>query len=81
MKENELLDLVTRQVEQHQPHSFHLDVVREGVRRDGNWWYIVVRPDRPDVRLSEYNQVLSVVEDEIEKETDESVLLVPALPD
>lgn len=81
MNDNELLNLVEQELNLRQPSAFHLSVMRDMVRRDGNWRYIVVRPDQPDVRLSDYSRVLSDVENAIEDDVDESVLLVPALPD
>ena len=81
MNDNELLNLVEQELNLRQPNAFHLSVIRDAVRHDGNWRYIVVQPDRPNVRLSDYSRVLSAVEDAIEDDVEESVLLVPALPD
>ncbi len=81
MNKNEMLELVEREVANRQPAGFRLSVSREGVRHEGRWWYVVVQPDRPDIRLTDYRDILSSVENAVEDQTDENLLLVPALSD
>ncbi len=79
MNEAELLDLVEREVEARQPEQFRLNVNREGVRRDGSWWYVVVSPSSSEVRASDYNSIMVAVENAIEDAAHENVLLIPTL--
>ena len=82
MNEGEILDLIEREVNARQPSNFRLSVDRRGVRHEGNWWYVVVQPDKSDIRASDYNALMTQVEDAIEDQTEDvNVLLVPALPD
>lgn len=80
MSETELLDIIEGRINRHQPSDYRLDVSRLGVRRDGDWWYVVVTPDKADVRSRDYNAIMSQVEEEIEQENHVKVLLVPTLP-
>ena len=79
MSENEVLDAVEAHIRQHQPRNYHLNVLRNGVRRDGDWWYIVVQPDQTDVSVRDYAMVMEQVGSDLEAENIK-VLLVPALP-
>lgn len=81
MNEQEFLDLIEAELEPRQPQGYRLNLNRDAVRHDGNWWYVVVKPDRNSIRVSDYNSVLAAVEEAIEDATDVNVLLVPALPD
>ena len=81
MNDGQLLDLIEKEIEAHQTKDFRLSVERNSIQRDGNWRYVVVKPDRTDIRASRYSEIMRTVEDIIEDETDENVLLVPALVD
>ena len=37
MSEKEVLDTVEEYVNKHQPSAYHLDVIRQDMRRDGDW--------------------------------------------
>ena len=50
------------------------------MQQEGNWWYVVVQPDKEDVRSSQYAASLEAIEDEIETSDKVKVLLVPILP-
>ncbi len=80
MSENEVLDIVEDYFSQHQPREYHLNVLRQGVRRDGDWWYVAVQPTPPDVRAREYSDVMEQAEDTIKTQTNLKVLLLPVLP-
>jgi hypothetical protein len=82
LSDADLMALVERYLEPHQPADYRLDVARrEGVRRSGNWHYLVVRPSQSDVRLHDYSTRLGAAEDDIEANEDLKVLLVPILPE
>ncbi len=80
MSETETLDLVASYVGRHQPQDFRLEVSRAGVRREGEWWYIVVKPSPEDVRARDYRDVMEQVEDDLEANEHLKVLLLPTLP-
>ena len=80
MKENELLDEIEKEIGARQPKDFRLDVVRRDVSKEGNWWYVVVKPDRP-IDVSRYNAIVREVKGVLEDEKHEKVLLIPALVD
>jgi hypothetical protein len=81
MTEAEVLDLVERTLEPHQPDSYRLNVIRSGVEHNGNWWYVTVLPDKPDVSAYDYGRIVAQAEDEIENQAHVKVLLLPTLPD
>ena len=81
MSENEILDKVAERLDQHQPTGYRVDVLRTGVRKEGDWWYVVVRPSKEDVKAYDYNRILQQAENELEDEDHLKVLLVPVLPD
>ena len=80
MEKSKVLDLIESYLQPHQPLDYRLNVSREGVRQDGNWWYVVVQPDRDDVRSLDYSAIMSQTEDELEEKEHLKVLLVPSLP-
>jgi hypothetical protein len=71
-------ETVEGHLEPHQPADYRLKVV--GVRIDGDYYYVVVQPDRDDIRSTDYYNILVDVEDELEKGEHLNVLLVPTLP-
>lgn len=80
MNEDEVLNTVETLVNQRQPPAYHLDVLRQGVRHDGNWWYVVVQPTPPDIRARDYANIMEQVEEQIKMQHNINVLLVPVLP-
>ena len=76
-----LLSLIERYLEPNQPQDYRLVVSRQGVRREGNWLYVVVQPTGKDVRASDYNTRLEVTEEALERDERLKVLLVPILPE
>jgi len=82
LSDEDLMALVERYLEPHQPADYRLDLARgEGVRHNGNWHYLVVRPSQSDVRLHDYSTRLAATEDELEAGEHLKVLLVPILPE
>ena len=76
----EVVDVVQKYVDQHQPPDYRLRVLgSEATRREEDWWYVVVTPDRAGVRSHEYAERLSDIEEAIWEKEELHVLLVPTL--
>jgi len=75
-----IVDLVRRYLEPRQPANYRLEIVPEGVRREDDWYYVVVRPVPEDVRSYEYYGLLTEAEMELQDQEKMNVLLVPVLP-
>lgn len=80
MKESQVLDAIEHYFERHQPRDYHLHVLRQGVRREGDWWYVAVKPDRQDIRARDYSALMEQAEEELESQAQLKVLLLPVLP-
>ena len=76
--EQGIKELVGKYLETHQPSDYRLNTV--GLRRDGDYYYVVVQPSREDIRSYDYYNILAEVEGEIEEQKKVNILLVPALP-
>ena len=50
----EIVSLVQRYLKPHQSKDYRLNVVPDGVRQEEDWWYVVVQPDKNDVRAYDY---------------------------
>jgi len=59
--------------------------VREGVQRGDewydDWYYVLARPGREDIRSYEFSSLLAEAELDLQEHEKRNVLLVPALPD
>ena len=77
---NETLNIVEEYVNRHQPKDYRLNVSRLGAQHEGDWWYVVVTPEPPDIRLRDYRDLMEQVAEDIEAEKQIKVLLVPNLP-
>ena len=61
---------------------FTLRVDRDAIRPDEeDWYYVVVAPDKGEVRAYDYVETLEIVENQLRAEGCEKIILVPALPD
>ncbi len=80
MGQDKVLDLIESYLERHQSKDYRLNVSRDGVRQDGNWWFVVVQPDHDDMNARDYSVIMSQTEDELEDREHLKVLLVPSLP-
>ena len=74
-----LIELVRQYLEPHQPAdgSYRLEVVPEAIQQEDDWYYIVVRPSREDVRSYDYNARLVEAEIDLQVKEGKKVLLVP----
>ncbi len=75
----QVVDIVKRYLEPHQPVSYRLNVMEQGIRRRDDWWEVVVQPDT-DAYSYEYYGRLAEAENDIEENEDLKILLVPVLP-
>ena len=76
----QVIKLVERYLESHQPRDYRLRVLTEGVRQDENWWYVSVQPTSERPRSYDYYDALSETEQDIQEKEHENILLVPAMP-
>ena len=77
----EVFELVREYLRPHQPRDYQLEVIEEGSRKDDDWWYVLVRPNREDVRPYDYYSRLAEAEVTLRDEKGLNVLLVPVLPE
>ena len=77
-RRKEITALVEKYLEPFQPKDHRLNVV--GVRRDEDYWYVVVQPTRDDIRMYDYYNTLAEVESLLEERENVNVLVVPVLP-
>ncbi|MFI5381232.1 MAG: hypothetical protein ACHRHE_18195 [Tepidisphaerales bacterium] len=80
MTENDVIALVEKYLKPHQPPDYKLKISPEGIRRDDDWWYVVVQPDKEDVRSYDYYGRLTEAELDLQEKEHVNVLLVPVLP-
>ena len=73
----EIISLVERYLQKKSVSGIALHASHEGVRQEGKWWYVSVRPDQEPTKRYEYYEVLADVETEIEDKENITVLLVP----
>ena len=76
----QLVDMVQRYLEPHQSRDYRLNVVADGIRHEDDWWYVVVQPDKGDVRAYDYAARLSEAEQDLQDKEHLNVLLVPVMP-
>ena len=75
-----IIEIAEKYLEPHQPKDYRLHVRPKGLRQDGDYWYVVVQPDKEDVRSYDYYGRLAEAENDIEENEDLKILLVPTLP-
>lgn len=78
---SDVASMVQSYLDKDQPNTYRLSVVADGLRQDGDWWYVVVVPDRNGVRAHDYSEKLTTIEDRIREKEQMNLLLVPALVD
>ena len=80
MSKRQIIRLVRKRLGEHPCVGVTIELLEEGVRRDGNWWYVPVRPTKDFGRTYKYYETLTDVEDDVKRDlgpgTD--VLLVPS---
>ncbi len=78
MTEKEVVELVKKYLDNHPIPDNKIVVLDHIVRRDGDFWYVPVRPDHPFPKTYQYYEELTEVEMELEEKEQLDVLLVPA---
>lgn len=76
----QIIALANKYLEPHQPEDYRLVVIADGVKKDGDWWYVLVQPSREDIRSYDYYGRLAEAEIRLKDEENVNVLLVPVLP-
>ena len=74
----EIAALVERYLEPHQPRRYRLNVI--AVQPDGDYFYVVVRPDRDDYSDYDYYARLAETTRDIDEHENINLLLVPTGP-
>ena len=74
----EIIALVERYLEPHQPKNNRLKVI--GVRYDGEYFWVVVRPVRDDMQAYDHYTRLAEAAGDIDEHENVNVVLVPTLP-
>ncbi len=78
-EQQNVIDVVRRYLEPHQPADYRLNVMEQGVRHRQDWWEVVVQPDK-DVYSYDYYGRLAEAEGDIENHENLKILLLPVLP-
>ncbi len=76
----QVIKIVERYLEPHQPRDYKLRVLPEGIRQDDDWWYVIVQPTSDRPRSYDYYDALSETEQDIQDNEHENILLVPVMP-
>ena len=78
MNKKQVIEIVRQSLETQPLRGVTLDVVDEGVHRDGTWWYVPVRADKEQRKRWRHYEALSDIEDQIREAAHLKVLLVPS---
>ena len=80
MSENEVIEQISRLLQNQHPGGVDLEVVRGHSQKRGEHWYIPVRPSQTPRSTFEFYDALAEVETVL-AESQVKVWLVPTLPD
>jgi len=78
-EQQNVIDVVRRYLEPHQPSDYRLNVMEQGIRHRQDWWEVVVQPDK-EVYSYDYYGRLAEAEGDIENHENLKVLLLPVFP-
>ena len=78
---DDVLSLAKEYLKRYQPGDYSVEIVPDGVREEDDWWYIVVRPSRDDIKRYPYYEMLGEVEEELRQKKQINVMFVPSLAD
>ena len=83
MPATQQVDQIIRKVEARllaeEGNGVHLKVASQTL--DDDWLYVVIVPNKPGVRASDYARLMSRIERDLRAEGDDQVLLLPELED
>ena len=78
MTREQVLEYVDASLRRHDPEHNSLEIVREDIRQDNDWWYVPVRLKEANRVTYSYYGLLAEMEGELDEEQGLNVLLVPA---
>lgn len=78
MSEQQIGQLVRSYLQSHQPAGNTIEVLEQDIRKDGDWWYVPVRPDHQLPKTYSYYEELTNIENELRENEQGDVLLVPS---
>ncbi len=78
MSEQQIGQLVRSYLQSHQPMGNSIEVLEQDIRRDGDWWYVPVRPSQQLPKTYRYYEELTNIENELREKEQVDVLLVPS---
>ncbi|MDQ2687134.1 MAG: hypothetical protein M3Y28_04630 [Armatimonadota bacterium] len=73
--------LVRHYLEGQHPEGITIAVLDDAIRRQDDYWYVPVQPDRQPPKMYAYYEALAEVEGELEENDSLNVLLVPTVPE
>jgi hypothetical protein len=79
-KASEIVALVKRYLEPHQPEDYRLQV-HPAIQQEDDWYYVLVTPTKEDAPSYDYNARMVEAEMELQAKEHLQVLLVPVFPD
>ncbi len=78
MSEQQIGQLVRNYLLDHQPVGGTIEVLEQDIRKDGEWWYVPVRPDHQLPKTYRYYEELTDIENQLRENEQIDVLLVPS---
>lgn len=78
MSEQQIGQLVRSYLQSHQPTGNTIEVLEQDIRKDGDWWYVPVRPSQQLPKTYRYYEELTNIENEMREKEQVDVLLVPS---
>jgi hypothetical protein len=78
MSKSEITELMRNYLRERDFSGMTLEVVEKGVRQDGDWWLVPVRPKEYLPKTYYYYDQLVNLEDELREKENVEVLLVPS---
>ena len=77
----EILSRVQQRLAPHQPAKYALELVPRVTHKEGQWWYVVVRPSLDDIQAADYNARVERIERDLKRLDNLNVILLPVVPD
>ena len=78
MTNQQILETVRRHVRERKVAGASLEVLDQPLKREGDWWYVPIRPTQEFPRDHEYYEELLRIEEEIKRDEQLDILLIPA---
>ena len=78
MSKDQIIELVRRYAQVEEPVELSIEVLDQGVRTEGGWWYVPVRTLADLPKRFPYYEKLADIEEHLRQDENLDVLLVPA---